>query len=198
MRCHIHPPGFTLVELMAVVVLLGILVAVTVPQLTVASNDAREGALAANLAGARRQIALYIAEHNGRGPHLDENGRLSPAELSARMLGKTDADGTLNPDGPHGPYLIRWPPNPFCDDDVARKVQIGRRRCPPRTGRTGWYYCCDTAILCANSTRGGERFDPESPAPRRRPARQAVLRKFVGVCAPDSRWLPRRPMQAMP
>ena len=60
---HHHTPGtrsaFTLIEILIVVVILGILAAMVIPQFTAATNDARAGNLKAQLATLNRQIELY-------------------------------------------------------------------------------------------------------------------------------------------
>jgi len=159
--------GFTLVVIIVVVTLLGILAAVVTPQLSGAAQDAREAALATNLTNLRQQIALYIAEHNGRGPHLDEGDHIQQDELTARMTRRTDPSGAFNDQGTCGPYVRDWPANPFCDPAKARLVRVGSWGAPFRDGRTGWYYSSATCILSANSTKGAEAFDTELPAGRR-------------------------------
>lgn len=60
--------GFTLVELLIVVIILAVLAAIVVPQFTSATLDAKEAALDANLAAIRSAIELYQAQHNGKYP----------------------------------------------------------------------------------------------------------------------------------
>lgn len=51
--------GFTLIEILIVVVILGILAAVVIPQFTDASTDAKFSSLKSNLQTVRSQIQLY-------------------------------------------------------------------------------------------------------------------------------------------
>jgi len=61
--------GFTLVEILIVVVILGILAAIVVPQFTSASQEATKGALASQLQTINSQVELYRVQHNGELPH---------------------------------------------------------------------------------------------------------------------------------
>lgn len=56
--------GFTLVELLIVVIILAILAAIVIPQFSSATRDTQESALDTNLAGMRNAIELYKVQHN--------------------------------------------------------------------------------------------------------------------------------------
>src|ERR1051325_12249949 len=62
--------GFTLVEILIVVIILGILAAIVIPQFTNASTDARKSNLTSQLQTLRSQIALYKLQHNETVPDL--------------------------------------------------------------------------------------------------------------------------------
>ena len=55
--------GFTLVELLIVVIILAILAAIVVPQFSAATDDAKLSALDTNLANMRSSIDLYYQQH---------------------------------------------------------------------------------------------------------------------------------------
>ena len=62
--------GFTLIEILIVVIILGILAAIVIPQFTNASNDARNSSLASQLQTLRSQVELFKLQHNETLPNL--------------------------------------------------------------------------------------------------------------------------------
>ena len=153
--------AFTLVEILIVVSILGILAGVVVPQVSDASDETKAMTLNTDIQLLRKQIELYKLQHSGRGPHLNQRGRNNVRNLVRRLTERTDPDGRLTTIGSYGPYLTAWPTNPFCDDNVAANVSVGARAQSRRNGRSGWYYDRNTCMIYANSTTGGEAFDPQ-------------------------------------
>ena len=117
--------GFTLVEILIVVVILGILAAIVIPQFTSASTEAKEASLCSDIQSMRAAIELYKIQHNDDLPTV-----VGSATFSECMTGVTDVDGdvsTLNPGdwGAYGPYLQRVPTNPFiADPNTANAVEL--------------------------------------------------------------------------
>src|SRR5271155_2740691 len=62
--------GFTLVEILIVVIILGILAAIVIPQFTNASNDARNNSVASTLQTVRSQLELFKIQHSDTAPVL--------------------------------------------------------------------------------------------------------------------------------
>lgn len=60
--------AFTLIEILIVVVILGILAAIVIPQFTKASEDAQGGNVQSQLSTIRNQIELYRVRNNGQYP----------------------------------------------------------------------------------------------------------------------------------
>ncbi len=140
--------GFTLVEILIVVIILGILAAIVIPQFTEASNDARESALASDLQTVRSQNELYKVQHLERYPSVDEDGAADTGNFVARMTGRTDQDGKINAAGVFGPYLQKYPSNPFVTSG-ADAVTFGTADPAPGTGN-GWYFNTSTGKFSAN------------------------------------------------
>jgi len=106
--------GFTLVEILIVVIILGILAAIVIPQFTNASQDARKSNLTSQLQTIRSQIELYKLQHLDKTPTgLNTAGSTAGATAFAQMIVKTDADQTANVNGQFGPYLQGAPVNPL-------------------------------------------------------------------------------------
>ncbi len=98
--------GFTLVEILIVVVILGILAAIVIPQFSQASTDAKLSSLQSNLQSIRSAIALYKIQHNDTIP--------AAADFANAMLQKTTMAGVVDAAGDFGPYLqVTVPNNPF-------------------------------------------------------------------------------------
>ncbi len=73
--------GFTLIEILIVVVILGILAAIIIPQFTDAAQDAGASSARSQLQTMRSQIELYRVQNNGATPADDGGGAGPWAEL---------------------------------------------------------------------------------------------------------------------
>jgi len=124
--------GFTLVEILIVVVILGILAAIVIPQFTSASTEAKESALQSDLQAMRSQIELFKIHHNdllpgevGTGP-LNITTAATSASFAAALINKTNVLGEVGATAAHrfGPYMRRVPDNPFCSLSPANTVEV--------------------------------------------------------------------------
>jgi general secretion pathway protein G len=111
-------PAFTLIEILIVVVILGIIAAIVVPQFSNASHVARENTLKDDLRYLRTQLAVYKAQHRDMAPGClaSDRNTFNVALMKSQLTSRTNADGTVGLDPrafPFGPYLQKVPPNPL-------------------------------------------------------------------------------------
>ncbi len=90
--------GFTLIEILIVVIILGILAAIVIPQFTNASQDARRSSTASTVQTLRAQIELYKLQHGDTLPDLVTSW--APFTGTTTYGGKT-----------FGPYMQATPTN---------------------------------------------------------------------------------------
>lgn len=132
--------GFTLVEILIVVVILGILAAIVIPQFTNASETAKASSLQSQLQTIRSQLELAQIQHQGTYPPLIADARvwgLLTTETE-QVSGYTAGDSSGNE---VGPYLQQAPTNPFTNSStVAAAAAAG----------VGWVYNATTGQLRAN------------------------------------------------
>lgn len=141
--------GFTLVELLIVVIILGILAAVVIPQFSTASTEAREAALMTDLAALRNAIELYRVQHKEIYPGTI-GGVTNWANFVTHMTTQTDIDGNAGAD--YGPYLRTGVPrNPF------NNLSTGIIGAIPGVANdaSGWYYDDSTGEIRANTSGVG-------------------------------------------
>jgi len=110
MRKHAQQ-AFTLIEILIVVVILGILAAIVIPQFTSASDSAQSSSAKSQLQTIRSQLELARFQHQGTYPPIA--GDTGWDNLTTET--EQDADYTAG-DGSGdevGPYLEAAPVNPF-------------------------------------------------------------------------------------
>ena len=143
--------AFTLVEILIVVIILGILAAIVIPQFTEASTDARESALKTDLQTVRSQLELYKVQHLENYPG-DNAGVFDAALFLSQMTSETDQDGVVAAGAVYGPYLQSFPTNPFVVSTIA--TLTGGAAAVPGDNASHWYFETDTGKGSPNDDDG--------------------------------------------
>jgi general secretion pathway protein G len=162
--------GFTLIEMLVVVIILGILAMIIVPQISVSTDDARLNSLQTNLNSLRSAIEVYAAQHANRypGTYSEVDGTTAVADnaaakaaLLAQLTQFTDVNGMVNGTKTvvfkYGPYLKTGtlPLNPFNENgDIVvdfAQADITAARAPAGAGE-GWQYFAPIGVFFANDS----------------------------------------------
>jgi prepilin-type N-terminal cleavage/methylation domain-containing protein len=124
--------GFTLVEVMIVIVTLAILAGLAIPQFGDGVKDAKVSSARFNLRELRSQIELYRQHHDGR----------LPGATLAELLAMTNGRGQIGSTAEHsfGPYLTEVPVNPFTDQTTIRAVTSNPPAAASGAADAGWLY----------------------------------------------------------
>ena len=160
--------GFTLVELLIVVIILAILAAIVIPMYSSSTRDAQEAALDSNLNGMRSAIELYRAQHGGQYPGAVASsgatctvgaaatGGINTAQAVIDQLTKySSATGTVctgaDPTTTLGPYLRKGIPADPITNSATIVVATAGTPLAPAAATGGWAYDVKTGQLVMNS-----------------------------------------------
>ena len=109
--------GFTLVELIIVLLILGVLAAIIVPKISNYVDDAKTVGTYAQLKNIRSAFELFRTQHNNRYPTL--------AELQDNwgvLVNNTNIDSSISVDGKYGPYMQQSPKNPWTESTAVVNI----------------------------------------------------------------------------
>jgi len=140
-----------------VVMILGILGALVVPQFSDAARTSRESVLREDLRYLRSQIQVYAAQHDGVPPgHVggDPGAAVTESAFVAQMTGRTTIRGQIGADPgafPLGPYLQRMPANPINGLATIRIIAPGAWP-TGASGTHGWMYQPGTLRFASDAT----------------------------------------------
>lgn len=156
--------GFSMVELVIVIVILGIIAAIAIPRISSGSKNAGESALRADLQTLRNSIDWYYGEHKTTFPGVKAAGGAygvagSEDALKNQLTMYTDSDGAVSPDKdnafPYGPYLRgSFPALPAGsnagDDTVKMAPKVSPLVAADVEAGYGWVYNPTTGQIMAN------------------------------------------------
>ncbi len=134
--------GFTLVEILIVVIILGILAAIVIPQFSDASTQARESSLRSDLQSMRSQIELYKVQHSDAFPGADTGTTFIEA-----MTGTTNAAGAKTGTD-FGPYVLAIPTNPLNNFATVREESTSTAG----AGTEGWVFNTTSGLFESDSS----------------------------------------------
>ncbi len=177
---HQVQKGFTLVELLIVVIILAILAAIVVPQFAASTDDARISSLDSTLSNMRSAIDLYRQQHTAYPGELtaigapvtctagtaaaatatgrnlitfeEQMSKYTNATGEACSLADVDGDGVA--EFPFGPYLkkIPLPDNPVSNNPAVVITFTGNLVMAGDGAAGGWKYDTLTGKFIANDT----------------------------------------------
>ena len=141
-RAQTRRRGFSLVELVIVVVILGIVTSIAVPRMTSASTKASASALRATLSHVRTAIDCYYAEHDRYPGYDPSSGTASHDDFVKQLTLYSDAFGktsqTPSTTYAYGPYLRP----PFPENPANGLSTVYVKETPsdadPAAGSYGW------------------------------------------------------------
>ena len=150
--------GFTLVELLIVVVILGILAGIVLPSFNTSTEDAKVSASIQNLQSLRSSVDLYKVQHSDTYPGYPVGGGVPTATLFGDQMSlvtkKDSSSAALGTVGyPLGPYLKTGiPANPFNDLNTVMIIVDGGPMLAAGDDTTGWVFKPQTGELKCNSS----------------------------------------------
>ena len=139
--------GFTLIEVLIVVVIMAVLAATIIPQFSSSTKDAQTSTVNFNAKTLRSQIELYRANHLSTYPTITGNAL-------PQLTGTTDVNGNIGTGAAftYGPYLDGIPANPF--NALATVGPVPTPGTPPATGdgKYGYVYDVTTGNIFPDHT----------------------------------------------
>ena len=159
--------GFTLVEILIVVVILGIMAAIVLPKFSNASEAARAAMLADDLRIIRIQIGVFAAQHNSVAPGYplcDPHAAPTEKAFVLQMTMASDSGGKVadpgTPGFPYGPYLREIPINPFNGKNTVEMIGNDAKMPSEADDSHGWVYQPATQAFRADNQGTDEKGMP--------------------------------------
>jgi len=150
--------GFTLVEMMIVIAILGLLAAVAIPQFTSSKDEGKVAATVSSLSILRTAVDTYWSQHD------DFPGQGSSTEFAEQICKNTNKAGEIGKGKGfgYGPYVRKGelPMNPL---NGANDIKIVNKMPSKPSGNQAWIYDRKTGEIRCNvkghTADGTDYFD---------------------------------------
>jgi len=134
--------GFSLLELVIVIVIMGVVAAVAIPRISRGTAGASDSALTTDLSVLRNAINMYEGEHPGLHPTV--------ADIADQLTQFTDISGAVSATKTsthiYGPYIRKIPALPVGEAKGASGIAASS------ADGVGWIYNASTGNIQANTT----------------------------------------------
>lgn len=169
--------GFTLIEMLIVIIVLGILAMVIIPQISVSTDDAKVSTLQTNVSGIRSAIETYYAQHSNTYPGKKKNDGSADASSAGeaqtafieQLTQYTSSSGAVDASKDntykYGPYIratgsgTGLPDNPFTEaNTLVCDINTATITTRERSGTESWKFYTKTGVFIANDTTDHATF----------------------------------------
>lgn len=124
-----HKTGFTLLELLVVIAVIGILAAVVMASMSAAREKGRDATIMATISNMRSQFELYYTQHNTYQLACDNDPTIASAEASLREVVDAEDVSEVTCNTTTDQWLLAsplvWDSNYyFCSDSSGRSGKV--------------------------------------------------------------------------
>jgi prepilin-type N-terminal cleavage/methylation domain-containing protein len=138
--------GFTLIELMIVVAIIGILAAIAIPKFADLIEKSKEGATKGNIGSLKSAISIYYGNESGIWPAVLANNTSVTIGDDSTLAFSSYMDPI-----PFVEVTAKFDPSPISPYGSDVNPEAGGVGVPPSTNATGWLYDSSTGDIWVDS-----------------------------------------------